>query len=301
MRIAFIWNGFNGRYGQWQDGLWAAMKLIELEHDVAYFDTDQLDKLKEFNPDVVLFWEAPCSLRGKDAHFYRNVMELPYKKALLFAGGPVERETCTGFDLYFVESAINEREFEQLGLPWKRAFGVNTQIFKPDPYQKVYDGVLQATWAGWKRHELLGEALGDKALCVGRLQEHDRHGYNVCVEKGVKILPEMSAKVVAMLINKSHTVVNPSSYWGGGQRCSVEALACGVPVVVMSDSPKNREFVEESGFGLVVDPNPVAIREAVEQLKSSPLDPRIGYNYIHSKFTERHYADAIMEGVRSII
>lgn len=302
MRLSFVWQGFSGRYGQWQDGLFAALKLIELEHDVAYFDVDQLDKLKEFNPDVVLYWEAPCTLRGKDADKYRAVMNLPYKKALLFAGGPVDRDICQGFDLYFVESAINEREFAELGLPWKRAFGVNTQIFKPSPFTKIYDGMMQATFAGWKRHELFAEALRSDGLVCGRKQDHDMNGYNACVEKGVKILPEMSAAVVAMLINKSHTVVNTAEFWGGGQRCTLEAMACGIPVIVMSDSPKNKEFVEESGAGLVVNPDPLSIRTAIAAIKTwNAPELTAGYKYVQEKWTERHYADALLEGIASIV
>lgn len=299
MKIALIWQGLNGRYGQWQDGLYAAMKLIELEHDVAYFDVDQLDKLKKFNPDFVLYWEAACTAKGKDGDNYRAVQSLPYKKALLFAGGPVERETCKGFDLYFVESKINEDEFEALGLPWKRAFGVNTQIFKPQPFTKIFDGMMQATFAAWKRHELFAEALGSAGLVCGRKQDHDMNGYNKCVEKSVKILPEMSANVVSMLINKSHTVVNTAEFWGGGQRCTLEAMACGVPVIVMKDSPKNREYVEESGGGVVCEPNPVAIREAVANI--DPLMGLKGLGYVHSKWTEKHYAEAIISGILQVV
>lgn len=302
MKVAFIWQGINGRYGHWQDGLYAAMKLIEKDHEVEYCDVDELGKLYVFQPDVVLYWEAPCTLKGKDAEKYRAVMDLPYKKALLFAGGPVERETCRGFDLYFVESRLNEEEFEALGLPWRRAFGVNEAIFKPEPYTKLYDGVMQATFAGWKRHELFAEALGDQGLVCGRLQDHDRNGFNECVKRGVKILPEQGTPVVSMLINKSHTVVNTSEFWGGGQRCTLEAMACGVPVIVMADSPKNREYVEESGGGMVVEPKAEAIRDAIALIKQDPYIFGIkGANYIKSHWTARHYADALLAGIAQII
>lgn len=302
MRISFIWQGFSGRYGHWQDGLYAAMKLIEQEHEVAYFDVHQLDKLKEFSPDVVLYWEAPCTLKGKDADKYREVMNLPYKKALLFAGGPVERETCKGFDLYFVESTINEREFAELGLPWKRAFGVNTQIFKPiSDTPKLYDAFMQATFADWKRHKLFAEAMGERGAVAGRKQEHDMNGYNACVEKGVVIFPELPAIGVADLINASHVVLNTAEFWGGGQRCTLEAMACGVSVIVMNDSPKNCEFVHESGFGIAVPPNVEAIRGAIESIKKAPFPIAQGVDYINSKWTEQHYANAILEGIASIL
>lgn len=301
MRIAFIWQGLDGRYKyQWRDGLYAAMKLIEEQHEVRYFDFP-LDGIHDFKPDVVLYWEAPCTLRGKDAGNYQTVIDLPYKKALLFAGGPVSADICHGFDLYFVESQLNEVEFDLLGLPWKRAFGVNTQIMRPISLPKQYDGFMQATFAGWKRHELFADALGADGCVAGRKQEHDMSGYNRCVERGVEIFPEMDAQTVAVLINKSHAVVNTAEYWGGGQRCTLEAMACGVPVIVMSDSPKNREFVEESGGGFIVDPNPEDIRSAIRAAKESESVGRAGREYVLSKWTERHYADALLEGIKQIV
>lgn len=301
MKIAFIWQGFDGRYGMWQDGLAAAMRILAKEHTVRYFDFP-LTGIDEFKPDVVLYWESPCTLKGRDAENYQSVMNLPYKKALLFAGGPVEVTTCHGFDLYFVESKINEEEFEALGLPWKRAFGVNTQIMKPQYQGKKWDGIIAATFADWKRHTLFAEALGDKGLAVGRLQEFDRNGYNRCMELVVNVMPEQTPTELAKLYNASHVAVNTSAFWGGGQRMTLEAMACGIPVIVMSDSPKNCEYVEESLGGMVVPPEPQAIRDAIEEIgRWLPEDKTDGVDYIQSKWTERHYAKALLEGIKGIL
>lgn len=303
MKIAFFWNGLDGRYKyHWRDGLYAALKIIELEHEVRYYDTKRVEEVHDFKPDVVLFWEAPCSLRGKDATDYLAVLNLPYKKALLFAGGPVSADICHGFDLYFVESQLNEVEFEALRLPWKRAFGVNTQIMRPMSLPKQYDGFMQATFAGWKRHELFADALGKGGCVAGRKQETDMNGYNHCVDRGVEILPEVDAETIARLINRSHAVVNTAEYWGGGQRCTLEAMSCGVPVIVMSDSPKNCEFVYESGGGIIVDPNPEDIRGAIRAVKESgSAMGQAGREYVQSRWTEKHYADALLEGIKQIV
>jgi glycosyltransferase involved in cell wall biosynthesis len=299
MKVAFVWSGLDGRYKyNWRDGLYAAMKLIEKDHEVRYYDFP-LDGIHDFKPDVVLYWEAPCSLRGPEAVNYQSVIDLPYKKALLFAGGPVDRQICYGFDLYFVESRINEEEFNALGLPWKRAFGVNTQIMKPMKEEKKWNGILHATFAGWKRHELFAEALGKRGLAVGRVQENDRNGYNRCKELGVTVMDEVLPEELAKLINQSHAVVNTAEYWGGGQRCTLEAMACGIPVIVMKDSPKNCEYVEESDGGIIVDPEPDKIRQAVNHITDD--HGKRGKKYIESMWTERHYADALLEGIAQIV
>lgn len=300
LKIAFIWQGFDNRYGQWQDGLYAALKLLEQEHEVKYFDFPLKD-IHGFKPDVVLYWEAPVTNKGRDAENWFSVCALPYKKTLLFAGGPLKSIDVKDFDLVFVESQINEEDCEREGILYKRAFGVNTQIMKPIDTPKLYDGFMQATFADWKRHTLFAQALGINGAVMGRKQEHDLNGYNECVKRKVKIFDEQGAENVALAINSSHCVVNTSEYWGGGQRCTLEAMACEAQIIVTSDSPKNREYVEESGFGLVVEPNAEAIRTAVEELKKNPHDTSKAKAYINSKWSEKHYADSLYNGICSIL
>lgn len=300
MKVAFCWQGFDGRYKyHWRDGLYAAMKLLEQEHEVRYFDFP-LTGMHDFKPDVVLYWEAPVTQNGKDAANWFEVCNLPYKKALLFAGGPLKAMDVKDFDLVFTESAINDEECERQSIPFKRAFGVNTQIFKPQALEKKYDAFMQATFAGWKRHELFAESVGGMGAVAGRKQEHDTNGYDRCVQKGVSIFEEQPAETIATLINESYCVLNTAEYWGGGQRCTLEAMACGAPVIVMADSPKNREFVEESNAGLIVEPNPEAIKEAILEIKHGFVTS-FGPAYIKSKWTEQHYADALLTGIQSIL
>lgn len=307
MKIAFYWQGVSGRYGQWNDGLRAALEIIKARGNIITMLEPGVDAPKD--TDIILYWEAPITLQGKDADKYRHVIAQPYPKALLFAGGRVDAKNCYGFDLYFVESKINEEEFEALGLPWKRAFGVNTQIFKPEKQPKVFDGFMQATYAGWKRHSLFAEALGRRGACAGRKQAHEPFCYEICEQKGVLTLPELSAEAVASMINGSRFVVNTAEYWGGGQRCTLEAMACGVPVIVMSDSPKNCEYVQEAesmglSAGVPVEPTPEGIRGAIAKYKRyEELEAvgRGGVEYVRSRWTETHYADALLEGILDVI
>lgn len=298
MRISFCWQGLDGRYGQWNDGLRAAIRILAKTHEVRLFDFP-LKGMDEFKPDIVLYWEAPCTINGKDRDNYRSVLELPYKKALLFAGGELRKEWVYQFDLLFVESQIDEDTCARLGIPSKRAFGVNTEIMKPQKQGKAFDACFQATCASWKRHWLLAEALHEKACIVGRFQESDPIGFIRAREHGAVVLPEVSAEGVAALLNASHTMVNCSDFWGGGQRATLEAMACGVQPIVMDDSPKNREYVEESGFGQVCAPDPNAIRDAV--VTTGDYDRQKGIEYIQSKYTEGHYARALLDGISDIL
>lgn len=290
MRIAFFWQGVSGRYGFWKDGLYSAMKHIEEKHEVRY-----IEPWEEVMPDeIVLYWESACTINGKDGENYKRIQQLPNKKALLFAGGPVQKEWFFNFDHVFVEGEFNKQELYALDISCSIAFGVNEEIFFPEKQQKTIDGFMQATFAGWKRQGLFAEALGNKGVLCGRYQEEDQAAW-LDSERAFR-LPELPAEAVSKLINASHTVVNTSAYWGGGQRCTLEAMACNVPVIVMSDSPKNVEFVAESGAGIVCDPNADSIRNAMEQVKGKDM---VGRDYIMSKWTSKHYADNLLKFIEN--
>lgn len=298
MKIAFIWqqSSHGVVFNRWNDGLRAAMRIIEGKHDVAYFEPFHTEEILAWKPDIALYWEAPCTINGANAQNYISVLNLPFTKALLFAGGPITEDNIKGFDYYFVESEVNEREISALHLPVKRAFGVNTKVFKPEKQPRVFDGMHHATFAGWKRQHLLAEALGNKALLCGRYQPTDTTTYEKSIQFGPLILPEVSYETVASLINASVTVVNTSDKWGGGQRCTLEAMASGTPPIVMTDSLKNREYVEEANYGFVCDPDPNIIKKTVELARSLTEEERLrGVEYIQNKWTEQHYADNLLE------
>lgn len=297
LNIGFVWQGFNGVYGRWNDGLKGAMNIIEKHHNVTYHEPneDLADK------DVILYWEAPCTAAGKDRNNYENIRNTPTKKILLFAGGPIKREWCEGFDIFCVESKINEEEFEALGLPWMRAFGVNTDIMRPEKQPRVFDGVFPSTCASWKRQGLFSRALGAKGVICGRGQPEDPHGFLEARKNGVLLFDELPYHAVNTLYNSSVACVNTSDYWGGGQRTTLEAMATNTPPIVMSDSIKNREYVEESGYGIIVEPNEHEITRAIEEIKTWDEEKRSkGRGYVLSKWSHEHYATNLLKAIEHV-
>lgn len=291
-KIAFVWQGISGRYGQWKDGLWAAMKIIEQTHEVTYHEpTDEIPE-----DAVILYWEAPCTINGKDADNYNRVRNLPNRKALLFAGGPIKKEWLEGFDHVFWESKVNGEEFEALGVSNSLAFGINEQIMKPQISVLRWDGIHHGTCASWKRQWLVGEALGQAGLVVGRYQETDPKPFDDCKKFGTTVMDEQTPEMIAKLLNQSFTCVQTSDKWGGGQRCTLEALACNLPVICMTDSPKNREYVEESGCGIVTEPNAQNIARAVAIAKSTDWGSK-GRDYIMKNWTSQHYANNLLQWI----
>lgn len=294
-KISFVWQGITEREGKWKDGLWAAMKHIEKDHDVKYYEP--WDDIPE--DSIVLYWEAPCTENGQNAEHYRRVRKLPNKKALLFAGGPIKEEWLEGFDHIFVESKINCEELCQLGISHSTAFGINEEIFHPQDLTKKYHGIHHGTCASWKRQWLVGEAFGATGLVVGRYQQTDSSPFDRCKEKGCLVFDEKNPEELSILMNQSMACIQTSDYWGGGQRCTLEAMACNIPVICMTDSPKNREYVEESGFGKIAEPNPGSIRDTFLAISEENYGNK-GREYIMSKWTSKHYADSLLKWINEI-
>ena len=291
-QIDFYWQGVTDAKQRWRDGLWAAMQLLERKHDVEYKEPWEAPR-----KDAILFhWEAPCTVNGTNKEHYEAVRQQPNKKVLLFAGGPLRQEWVAGYDMLAVESKINEDECAELGIPYARAFGVNTAIFHPMSSKKYYTTVTHGTSASWKRQWLVCQAMGEKALVFGQPQETDTRPFDECEQCGSMVLHQQSYTDTNKHLNHAKVSVNCADFWGGGQRATLEAMACNLPVVVMKDSPKNREFVEEAGIGAVVDPQPERIREAVESLVGTTG----GRDYVMGKWTPQHYADALQSIIHNI-
>lgn len=305
MKIAFVWQGISGRFGdqwtlpKWDDGLREAMRIIEKKHTVTYYEPS--DDIKDV--DLIMYWESPCTIKGPNAPMWNKVISNPIKKVLLFSGGPIEQEWLMPFAHTFVESKINLEEIEDMGLPVSTAFGVNTNYFKPLSFSnRIYDGMHHATSASWKRQPLMAEALKDKALVVGRFQPEDPFPFNESKRLGANLIAEeVEPYFINVFLNKSWTLCQTANYWGGGQRATLEALAACVPVVAMKDSPKNCEYVMESGCGLCVDPDVGNIRRAVEEIKNWSEEKRkTGRDYVLSKWTAQHYADNLLKVIETL-
>lgn len=259
-----------------------------------HFSTDPVKALLDWNPDAIL---------GFSDLSRPYLKELAGKKpiGLCYTGGTfLDYKNVPS--IIFVESRSYLKWFREMGINAVQAFGTNTEIFKPYKQPKVFKAFFPATFAAWKRHELFAEAMGKDGLVCGWWQPHEPQCVQVCFDKGVGVLHHQMPESIVHLYNMSHTVVITSRDDGGSQRAVLEAMACGIPPIVMDDSDKCREYVEEAGFGKIVSPTEGAIREAVEHYIWQNLEKgQKGIDYIASKYTERHYADKIKQGILSIL
>lgn len=259
-----------------------------------HFSTDPVKALLDWNPDAVLGF-------SDFSRPYLNEIRGKKPIALCYTGGNFTDYKDVP-DVVFVESKSYVKWMGEIGVKNViQAFGTNTEIFKPYKQPKVFKAFFPATFALWKRHELFSEAMGKDGLVCGWWQPNEMQCVDICFKNGVAVLHHQMPESIVQLYNMSLSVLITSNEHGGSQRSVLEAMACGIPPIVMTDSDKCREYVEEAGFGKIVTPDVTTIRSAIYTLEYNPPDPKKGIDYIQSKYTERHYADKIKQGILNIL
>lgn len=297
LAIALIWQNGTPRIDKWHDGLRAALELLKADYDIDY-----IEPTDDFEPyDILIYWESPCTINSEYRDNYLKVMNSPKPTILLFAGGQIMNGWANGFNRVCIESQINIAEFLEVGIKTSTAFGINSALFKPYKVKKEFNVVHHGTCANWKRQSLVAESFGEKALLIGRYQPHDPLMFDKARELGATVLDELNHEELVKKLCSAQVLLQTSDFWGGGQRCTLEGMACGLPVICMTDSPKNREYVEESGAGIVCDPNPEAIRLAYDKIMEDyDTYSKKGIEYVKSKWTEKHYADNLKTVIESL-
>ena len=314
LRLSFVWDWENTipQLANWKDGLAMALKILSKEWEIKAYSIGQdmifpapympiilkptpkllAEEIFKFKPDAILFF---ADLTRPTIPYFA------YKKipmAICYTGGPF-RDYVDYFDLFFVESEIYKSQFEAEGKKAIKAFGTNTEIFKPIKQTKIWDAIFPATFANWKRHHLFAGAVGNTGLAVGWMyQNHEQECWQVCQERGTMILPYVDAETLNYLYNASRTCVITSDKTGGSQRTVLEAMACNIPVIVMADSDKTTEYIKECGIGEIVEPNIEAIQKAIEKWKQQSVNTR---DWILKNYSEHTYAQKLKEGILSII
>lgn len=310
MNILFVkdWNTTYEEFADHWDGIMAAISEIGKKHKVTFvtklgennyeFDRWHMHVVSNhgqfpFNPhlyDAVVCWGS----LDRPWHYLLRGYDGP--KVLCFAGGPTNHPYRQFFDAMCAESKVYEDTFLKQGFKVVRAFGTNTKIFRLERRTpKAFQALYPASFCFHKNQELFARAMGSFGLCVGNHNEISIVGK--VIQLGTPVLRRVSSEALADLYNMSSCVVLPGGPNSGAQRVVLESMACGTPVVVASDNDKCREFVEESGFGIVVEPVEREIQEAVRELIANPPDPLGGVNYVQSKWTEEHYAFSILKAI----
>lgn len=221
--------------------------------------------------------------------------------ALDYAGGPLcdlngqAHPGAQFFDHVFTAHETQAAWLRGLGVPATKARGVPTNRYKPIPgTPKQWHAIYPAQFSPTKRAPLVAEyleryAIQKPSLFIGGFEnpaivDMVRMGGIPLNKPGfphrnkIEIGPRAPYAVMPLLYNASEVCI-VGSQEEAGPWVALEAMACGVPTIVMSDcawgvAEAFAALQAEYGGCEVVPPDPVAIHEAVERLLADPEAPR---------------------------
>src|SRR3990167_3574443 len=287
----------------WQDGLYWALSELGKKHEVHIVlcsteptnyvrdnihiwaernHSDVLRRVIVINSDNILLW----------GQLNQKIIEHldTYKVGLCFAGGAEEHPLGKEYDIIFTENKYINQKFIDQGYNAKVAFGINTDIFKPYPQPKIFKALYPAVFGMWKRQDLFAQAFGKDGVCICRYQPHEPQCLQWAQDAGCMTVPIiLSQSAMPYFYNASECIVSTATNDSGGQRTVLEAMACNVPVIVMSDNYKASEYIGESKFGDIAEPDPKDIKNVFNQ-RNIYANSR---QYVLDNWTHLHYAKEI--------
>lgn len=243
-KILFVYDMKKGT--PWKDGLWAALNL--LEKDFAFIDRRNLSICPDLSQKPIELYDFVLGWGAFDSAVDKFMQHVTSKKGLCIAGttNPPNAE-ATDYGVLFYETDWQKQNQLLYCSFAVKAFGVNTDIFKPIQQEKIWDYIGVGSLSTWKRWECVADKPGTK-LVIGHYQmenEGESGEYaRWLVANDVMVSNEVEPEILAKLYNASKVCYMPSNMEGGGERAVWEAKACGIPVEVESDNPKLQELVD---------------------------------------------------------
>jgi glycosyltransferase involved in cell wall biosynthesis len=215
----------------------------------------------------------------------RMLPEVP--KLLIFCGGELKPPPIP-CKAVMVASEAMKKVLESQGCRgriFSSAFTVDTKLFSPDPsVRKEYDIIYVADWRENKRQQLLIEALSRGAInsccCVGAQSGIYSESYfksmkpfiaRMGVGGKIVMIDRIPGHLMPAHYHKARICIHLGMSTEGGARSVMEAMACGLPVIVANDCLSNTSRVEHGKEGLHCEPTPASIHRAARQLLNNPL------------------------------
>jgi len=242
-KVLFIYDVPDEHY--WKDGLFAALNLLDKDFHIVRHNLHNgtVPGSAIHDADLVLAWGA----FGSPADNYvQNNKDIIKKAGLCIAGNLISPQNMGTYDILFYETEFYKPQISS-HKNITHAFGINTDIFKPNPdAPKLWDLLTVGAFATWKRQVLMCAKFGAR-MAVGDIQK-DNIGESIgivgkLIISGCGVSDLIRPEVLVNFYNAAKTVYIPADIYGGGERSVLEARACRIPVEIEIDNPKLKELL----------------------------------------------------------
>jgi hypothetical protein len=268
MKIAMLW--FWDKASQvmpnYRDGLKAALEeLVKQGHQVEWF----LDKNIPLGKwDAVLFWD------DSNSGFFDIVSEYKCKKGIFLTTDPQNYDNLRKLDVVYCESEPVYDAVRREGIHAIKAFGTDTDFFKPDTtIKKDIEYFYPACFSAWKKQSDIAY-LGNKLLCVGTIEPDGIYELAKCLTAGVNVEKGyFPVEEILHYYQRTKRVIIPAVH--GSERTVLEAMSCDIKPEVT-----NKENVRTNSY--------------IKELEDSGLTPR---EFVLKNYSHVQYAKDIMKGL----
>lgn len=223
----------------WRDGLFMALKV--LEEDFTIIRTNLALSTELPHADLTLAWGS------FNSRVDLAVNKLECQKALCIAGNFYPPKNASKYDCLFYESSWYRPQID-FHPHIVKAFGVNTDTFRPVKSERLFNYIGAGSLALWKRWEKFTTKPGVN-IVIGDIQKNNLSESlaiaNELLKAGVIVSNQLNPELLAYYMNSARCAYVPASIIGGGERFVWEAKACGLPVEIEPDNPKLQEFVDQ--------------------------------------------------------
>ena len=236
----------------WRDGLWAALRILEKDFEIDRHNLHEENYELVFDYekyDFVLGWGAYGSPVDKAlASIKENKKAKHLPVGLCMAGNASPVPTANIDDVIFYETEwVKDNYLKPVDGKMVHAFGVNTDIYnKWEEAPIIWDWLSVGSFSYWKRQKKMIPKPGTKFI-VGEIQRDNwQESFDIISDlllAGVGISDMLYPTKLRNIYNCAETIYIPADINGGGERCVLEARACGRPVDIERDNPKLEELV----------------------------------------------------------
>jgi len=259
-------------------------------------------RMKRFAPDMIFLHSFGSYLWSHIVRAFPDTW-----KSLMHFGSQILTSTIIQHIdmLFFQQEYLRHPASKVSGISLDRIkvlpFGIHLDIFKPQTTEKTYTGIMVADFRKEvKRQHLLIEAWKDipgRLLLLGRFDRSIPPGYHeecmaLAEELGVRdridFVGGCPHSEVPNLINKAK-IGFLTSQWEGGSVAQKEMMACGLPMIVLSDCHGTSNMIDPEINGLIAAPMPESIATQTRKLlenwevmgTAAAKTIRVGHSYDH--------------------
>ena len=236
------------KYTSWIDGFTAALEILKEKFNISMINLfDETPDISYLNSFQFLLFKSNWNWIVDN--YYKSICkEIITKTGIMISGSlPPAEENL--YDILFYETPWYEQFVKKHSMAI-HAFGINTEIMHPLKLEKKYDWISVGAFKPYKRYDILlnkpgrGIIIGDyppKIKFLSKLKQrlNGKHDILTCLNKaGVTTKNFMSYEDLRNYYNLSIKAYVTAELHGGGERCVLEARACGIEVTVETDNPK---------------------------------------------------------------